>query len=168
MFCKVNFKKLYSSQTSGVNSEEALIVASTLVQNETMLNALQTNWNEVVPKFLFYDRNDSVSKVMRKQYFGNSKKIGVPENLQKITLMFTDRSFFWPISEAATLQSKISPVYLYYYAYTGGFSFAQFIPLFRKKFHYIVEIILDKIMQYINTNILWKRHHNYGMTTNYQ
>jgi hypothetical protein len=134
-----------------------------IVQNDTILQALDKNWNDVAPKFFFYERNDTMSKLVRKKYFGKSKKIGKPENLNKFTIMLSDRSFFWPTSEAAKLQSKVSPVYLYFYSHTTDFSLAHFVTLFRRRFHYIVEILLDLASAWVDKHIFGRRHHNYGL-----
>jgi hypothetical protein len=133
-----------------------------IVQNETLLKSLENNWNEVAPKFLFYEKNDSVSQHVRNQYFGKMKKIGKPSNLNKLTIMLSDRSFYWPLSESANLQAKISPVYVYYYSHVGDFSLAHMCTLFRGRFHFAVELIFDLIASFFNRNILGRRHHNYG------
>jgi len=137
-------------------------INTVIVENDTVLNGLENDWNNVVHKLIFYEKNDAVSSQAKQMYFGNTDKIGSPENLDVFTTMVSDRAIFWPASEAALLQSKVSPVYLYYYSHINDFSFAHFVTLFRRRFHYTVELTLDLILQLVNKYVLGRKHHQYG------
>lgn len=42
--------------------------------NEEWADDLSENWNEIAPVILGYDRNDTISEVVRSYYFGSINK----------------------------------------------------------------------------------------------
>lgn len=146
---------------TGVNAEEGLILSAGFVQNKTLVQAMNKDWNDVAPKILFYQRNDPLSEKIRKKYFGKIRKI-TKKHQSKITNMVSDGVFFYPASESARMQSKVAPVYLYYYLHAGDFSLAHVVCLFRGDYHYVIEMLLDSIKKWININVYGRRHHYYG------
>ena len=147
---------------NGVVAEEGLILSAGFVQNKTLMKALNEDWYDVAPKILFLQRNDDAFRKVRQQYFGNSKKI-TKKHKAKLTNLVSDAVFFYPASESARLQAKVSPVYLYYYPHVGEFSLAHMVTLFRGNYHYIIEFLLDAVRKWINLNIIGQRHHYYGV-----
>lgn len=139
-----------------------IMILPAFVQNKTLMRALNNDWNYSAPKILFLSRNDAFSRKLREQYFGKIKKI-TKKHKTKLTNMVSDGAFFYPASESARLQSKVSPVYMYYYLHVGDVSLAHLVCLFRGDYHYIIELLLDSIKKWINLNIIGQRHHYYGL-----
>lgn len=131
------------------------------MKNKTLVKALNNDWNDAAPKILFLPRDDQKSQKIRSHYFGKTKKIS-KKHKNKLTNMVSDGVFFYPASESAKLQSKVAPVYLYYYLHAGDFSLAHLVCLFRGDYHYIIEFLLDSIRKWININIVGQRHNYYG------
>jgi len=55
-----------------------------------------------------------------KEFYFGDKEIGVEETRQELTDAFSDRYFNLGVREAAILQSKYTPVYLYMFAHNRG------------------------------------------------
>lgn len=91
--------------------------------NASLLSEVESSWNELSPNFLFYDNKlKNVTAKIRRFYniMGDDpldSTIKFQENFQNITNAFSDRLYLYFTRETVQIQSKLSPIYLYYFNY---------------------------------------------------
>ncbi|KAJ8670093.1 hypothetical protein QAD02_001352 [Eretmocerus hayati] len=111
---------------TGVVSEEGIYPLSEFVRNETILQDLDSNWEERAPILLDFNYTASkkdhpkIAKRIREHYFGD-KPIN-RENIGILIRLASDRFFNVDSVKAAIAHSKAihSPVWFYYYSYKTG------------------------------------------------
>lgn len=102
-----------------------ITIFSALLTTPKRLAQLDQEWNKLAPTIFHYGQSaphpSNISNAIREHYFGK-KNISL-ETKDKLILALTDRNFIYCTAKAASLQSKFSPVYLYYLDYSGTSSF---------------------------------------------
>ncbi|XP_021944608.1 esterase E4 [Folsomia candida] len=111
---------------TGVNSHNGINLGlATILTTPKRLTQLDQEWSKLAPLTFHYSQTAShpsnVSASIREHYFGK-KNISL-ETKDKLITALTDRNFIYCTAQAASLQSKFSPVYLYHLGYVGGHSF---------------------------------------------
>lgn len=106
----------------GVNSGEGLITTSSIFASEEWKREVNANWNNgLASKFLIYNESDIQLTNSINEFYLNSTypngTVDFEKDLLGFTNIFTDRLYIHASIEAARIQSKLSPVYLYYNDY---------------------------------------------------
>jgi len=81
---------------------------------------IESEWNNLFPKFFYY--NDSLTNVtseIRNFYLKDeeTEKINFHQHFKALTDAFSDRLYIHSTKETVRIQTKYSPVYLYYFNY---------------------------------------------------
>jgi carboxylesterase type B len=143
---------------TGINSHEGLLSSPVVIRSEEMLKKFDTNFNKVMPNFIFYSVDegksmDSDMEKIRDFYFGKGERIDTPAKLENYTNLMTDWVWAVGAKEVINLQSQFSPVYAYYYTYNGKFALSNFILALKGKYPAIVEVSVFLLTKWINENI---------------
>jgi len=83
-------------------------------------------WKKSLPTLIGFGDQAVVernSERIRRQYF--QSPIGSESSFQNFTNMFSDKLFFLPAHNAAMLQSRHAPVYMYYFNHPTKFSLSK-------------------------------------------
>lgn len=113
---------------AGVNSGEGLVHLIAILRNDTMRKILNSKWEQFAPVLLGfknYTDKEMLSKEV-KQYYLNNNPI-TQQNAKETANMVSDRNFFLDNHDAALLQSKVAPTYIYYYTYQGLFALGNLL-----------------------------------------
>lgn len=83
-------------------------------------------WKRLLPILLGFGDQEAIEKnaeKIRREYFYTP--IGSTSSYGNLTNMFSDKLFFLPSHNAALLQAKHSPVYMYYFNFQTKFSLGK-------------------------------------------
>lgn len=83
-------------------------------------------WKKLLPTLLGFGDQEAIERnaeVIRREYFYTP--IGSTSSIQNLTNMFSDKLFFLPSHKAAMLQSRHSPVYMYYFNFQTKFTLGK-------------------------------------------
>ncbi|KAG8235925.1 hypothetical protein J437_LFUL014281 [Ladona fulva] len=117
---------------TGSTDNESMVAAYEILQNQTLLEDFNENFERIMPIILNFER-DSPEALRKGQrikefYFGN--KPITQDSLQALTDMYTESSFQYPVDRSVKLVSKVSsaPVYLYQFTYRGRYGHMPKLP----------------------------------------
>ncbi|CAL8100204.1 unnamed protein product [Orchesella dallaii] len=152
----------------GVNSEEGLITSAVILANKTMADKAKTDWPFFIERALWFNSSKGIAaEKIRNFYFGNNADPAlVAENpfeaLDNYTTMISDRGFNHDAHHGARIQSKYSPVYMYYYSYRGEWSAVNYFKEVRGAWPRLVEVAWAIAAAWVRKNILGQPLTNYG------
>ncbi|ODN00458.1 Venom carboxylesterase-6 [Orchesella cincta] len=152
----------------GVNSEEGLITSAVILANKTMADKAKTDWPFFLERALWFNAtNEIAAEKIRLFYFGaTSNETSVTENpfeaLDNYTTMISDRGFNKDAHHGARIQSKHSPVFMYYYTYRGEWSAVNYFKEVRGAWPRLVEVAWAIAAAWVRKNILGQPLTNYG------
>ena len=120
----------------GVTKDEGLYNAAKYILDPEALANLDENWEFIGPKIIFdkkenvtVEERDIVSRI-RQFYFGENE---IDESqIQPLVNLFSDKTFWSSVHRTVTLISNSSappPIYLYMFAHSGAWSFAELMNL---------------------------------------
>ncbi|CAL8109732.1 unnamed protein product [Orchesella dallaii] len=112
----------------GVNSGEGLLYTVPIQYDREFLGTLgyPEEWKKYLPTLIGFGDQEVIEKNserIRREYF--QTPIGSESSFQNFTNMFSDKLFFLPAHNAAMLQSRHSPVYMYYFNHPTKFSLSK-------------------------------------------
>jgi carboxylesterase type B len=150
---------------TGVNSEEGLIYAANAIKNETRRRLLNDNWRKISPIIFYFDDHPNqwnISNKVRDYYLKNGK-ISL-DSLEDTTNMFSDREFFEGTHDSAKMQSKVAPVYLYYYKYRGKFGFGSLLlSTTGRSLPASLDAVISTTTTWFRSNVLRREKRHYGV-----
>lgn len=82
--------------------------------------------------------------------------------------MFTDRFWLTDLEPAVTYQSKLAPVYLYYYTYPTEFTLTNFVLALKGEHHVLVEIMGMALKHLVKKYLFWENVPNFGITSKHK
>lgn len=93
-----------------------------------MRKILNSKWEHFAPVLLSYQNypNKSALSAEVKKYYLNDAPIS-QSNAKETANMVSDRNFFLDNHDAAILQSRVAPTYIYYYTYQGLFALGNLL-----------------------------------------
>ncbi|CAG7838552.1 unnamed protein product [Allacma fusca] len=113
---------------AGVVAHEGLIYVARVIRDPEATKEMNENWMEVLPKLLKYDpKRKELTRKIKEFYFGMAEQLDVVNAIEQFSDLLSDRLFIYPAFEAAKVQSRFSPVYLYYLSYKPQTSVYQLI-----------------------------------------
>jgi len=135
-----------------------------IMRNESLLHFGEIHWNEVAPKFLYYDESDvTTSRKIRDFYFGKDTKIDTLDKLDNYTALLGDRHFFVGVAKAIELHAKEAPTYIYYYTYPGEFTLANILLSIKGKYPVMVEVLSHVVSSWVRKTIFGINPPRYGI-----
>ncbi|CAG7830460.1 unnamed protein product [Allacma fusca] len=150
---------------TGILSEEGLLYALGILRDPEVTEKLNTNWTHWAPIMFDFEelpvfKRNEVSHRIWKQYL-HGKTIQ-REYLYDIADIYSDASFYAPLHEAALLQAKYSPVYLYLNSYQGRFGVFQLFNSMTR----ILPLLLDAgfmlLYRWVMAEVFGYKFHHYG------
>jgi len=127
---------------------------------------VDSKWDEFAPIMFGYHGlspkiKPSLSAAIKKHYLNNN---GVRDsNVHDIGRIFSDAHFNHPLHKSAAFQSRIHPVYLYYYSYKTSFGFFQIFSAMTKSLPRLFDWGFALSYRWIVYNILGYDEHHYGL-----
>ncbi|CAG0902142.1 unnamed protein product [Darwinula stevensoni] len=112
---------------TGVTREEGLFLTQPALLNETLLTAMDENWDYYCSRMFLEkteDNGDYCSR-LRKQYFGDQPINR--HNRYELVRMAGDQMMNVGAFETVKVQSRFVPTYLYSFEYEGSFGLIDFI-----------------------------------------
>ena len=130
-----------------------------------MTEKLNSNWTHWAPIMFDYEelplfKRNEVSHRIWRQYL-QGKTIS-RENLYDIVDIYSDASFYAPLHEAALLQAKHSPVYLYLNSYRGSFGVFQIFSSMSRYLPLLLDAAVLLLYKWIMTEFFGVKFHHYG------
>lgn len=93
-----------------------------------MRRLLNEKWEQFAPVLLGYQHHpnkDQISADVKKFYL-NDEEV-TQKNVKETANMVSDRTFFLDNHDAAILQARVAPTYVYYYTYQGLFALGNLL-----------------------------------------
>lgn len=127
--------------------------------NQTILDEAD-DWQNWAPKAFHYNpKRTDISQKLRQFYFGaQTKHLNSRDLIQNFTNLFGDRLFIVGVAQAALLERKFVPTYLYYYEHDGGFNLGTFLATSQAKIHPIVDLIAERLRYLYVTFLLGEEY----------
>lgn len=93
-----------------------------------MRKTLNAKWDHFAPTLLSYKNfpNKTALSQEVKRYYLNNAPVS-QSNAKEAANMVSDRNFFLDNHDAAIMQSRVAPVYTYYYTYQGLFALGNLL-----------------------------------------
>jgi hypothetical protein len=126
-----------------------------IVANQSKLEQANNDFNFWAPRILNYpEERKDVSEKIRNFYFRDVDNIASTALVQTYTNLFSDRQFFVPLHHFVLNYPKDVPVYLFYFAYQGEFSFARFLTSSQKTtLPAMAHVLIDKVTHWVKTKV---------------
>ncbi|CAL8090404.1 unnamed protein product [Orchesella dallaii] len=150
---------------TGANSEEGLINSALIARNESLRQNLRQRMETFLPRLLYLEdnTNTTVLSQLREYYYLEEPNADSLDELRNFTNMFTDRFWLTDLHRAVKYQSKLAPVYLYYYTYSGEFTLTDFVLALKGEHHPLVEILAMTLKNLVKKYLFWETLPNFGI-----
>lgn len=148
----------------GFNADEGLLNSAVIARNETLIESLRQDMNKFLPRLLYLEDNTNVSVIsrLRDYYFLSTSKAESLSDFKNYTSMFTDRFWLMDLHKAVTYQTKLAPVYLYYYTYQTEFTLTDIVLAMKGELHPLLELIGLTLKNMVRKYIFWENLPNFG------
>jgi carboxylesterase type B len=150
----------------GVNSEEGLITSAAILANYSMAAVAKNDWRLFIERVLWFNSSTGIAaEKIREKYFGSHTAFRHPdpfETLDNYTTMISDRGFNYDAHHGVLLQSKYSPVYVYYYTYRGEWSAVTYFKEIRGAWPRLVEVAWALAATWVRKKIFGQPLPTYG------
>ncbi|KPJ20505.1 Esterase FE4 [Papilio machaon] len=107
-------------------TDEFFWKAFTILNNQTLLDGMNKEWEQIAPISLQVPREGAASKVnrLRQEYFGNKMLSNDTATAKALGYLYGDAIISFPVHRMANLMCRHSPhpVYYYEFAYVGNHS----------------------------------------------
>lgn len=136
-----------------------------IIKNQELQKKLNEDFNNTLPSLLGISEHPNKQQIttqVRQFYFQNNESPNFLENFENYTNMLSDRLYFTATHESILVQTRYSPVYIYYYTYPAQFSFSQILTL-SGSFPPVLEFIVKLAFRWIQVNIFRQEQSNIGI-----
>ena len=134
-----------------------------VIRNDTVRDIVYNDLETVMPQVIFTPSDPEVAKKLKEFYMPKLPELSDLPSFLQMTDMFTDRSFFNGLHDAAKRQSGNSTVYIYYYNYQGEFQLNSILIAMKRKYPVVLELAAFVIRNLYDKYILRKEPPAYGI-----
>jgi carboxylesterase type B len=131
-----------------------------ILKSDSLRERVESQWNGLSPKLFFYNAKlDNVTSAIRRFYVqdenespGKTKEMDFQKNFGSLTNAFSDRLYMHASRETARIQSRYSPVYLYYFTYPLKKGLVYLYDI-NPEWPLVIQFVFKEIFWFIRENI---------------